>query len=134
MNFKVIIIACVLLLIGGVCFMLFSKKKNPKELELTYKISAGIPFKWEFEIEDDSVVSFDRKYVVRNDNKGGIVGAHVYTNYVFKGLKEGDTTITFKVVSITGEYDEQVKEEHKVKVDKNLHITLLNGELGDVYG
>ena len=105
------------------------KKSNPKELELTYEINAGIPFKWVYEIEDKDVVEFVKSYVVRDDNKGGKVGASVYTNYVFKGLKEGETTITFKVVSITGEREDANHEVHRVKVDKDLNISLIDEQL-----
>ncbi len=98
---------------------------SSKQLELTYEINAGIPFKWVYEIEDESIVQFVRSYVVKDENTGGKVGASVYTNYVFKGLKEGTTTITFKIVSITGEMEDSNIEVHKVKVDKDLNISLV---------
>ena len=124
---KIVIIVLAFLIVFLVALKLVipSVKDNPKELELTYKISAGIPFKWEYEIEDESIVGFVKSYVVRDDNKGGKVGASVYTDYVFKGLKEGTTTITFRTVSITGEYPDSNIEKNIVRVDKNLNVTLV---------
>ncbi len=121
-----IIIGIILVLTIAVYFLIPKKTKSTKEIELTYDISAGIPFKWVYEIEDESIVEFVKSYVIKDDNKGGKVGAKVYTNYVFKGLKEGETTITFKIVSITGEYEDTSHEVHKVIVDKDLNITLID--------
>lgn len=117
----VVAILCVLFLV--IKFFVLDKK-NPNELELTYKISAGIPFRWEYEIEDESVVSFVKSYVVKDENKGGIVGAPIYTNYVFKGLKKGETTISFKFVNFTNGKVDRV-EKHKVKVLENGNISLV---------
>ena len=131
MNIKVIIITIVVIILLAIVLKLLPQnitnlihKKDPKQLELTYEINAGIPFKWEYEIEDETIVEFVKSYVIRDDNKGGKVGASVYTNYVFKGLKEGTTTITFKCVSITGEHENTKEIHHKVKVDKDLNISL----------
>lgn len=97
-----------------------------QKLELTYKINSGIPFKWVYEIEDPEIVGFEKSYVSKDENVGEIVGVPIYTNYVFKGLKEGTTTIIFKMVNATGEFDNVVKQENnKVKVDSNNNITLV---------
>ena len=56
MNKIVIVISIIIVFSIILYFWLIPKKKNSKELELTYKISAGIPFKWEFEIEDLSLL------------------------------------------------------------------------------
>lgn len=125
MNKNIIIVGLLFLLIILVVIVVrlwFNKENNSKELELTYEINAGIPFKWIYEIEDKSVVEFVKKYVVRDDNKGAKVGASVYTNYVFKGLKEGKTSITFKMVNITGEHNDVKEEKNIVYVDKDLNI------------
>ena len=126
---KYILIGIIVLLIV-LCFWFFvlkgnDKDNNSKVLELTYEINAGIPFKWEYEIEDESIVKFVKSYVVKDENTGAKAGASVYTNYVFEGLKEGTTTITFKTVSITGEYPDSNIEKNIVKVDKDLNISLV---------
>lgn len=123
---KYFYVLIVIILVVSLFFVVKGLKKNDsKELELTYEINAGIPFKWVYEIEDESIVEFVKSYVVKDENTNGKVGASVYTNYVFKGLKEGETTITFKIVSITGEYEDVETEVNKVKVDKDLNIYLI---------
>ncbi len=104
---------------------IIKKNNNPNELELTYEINAGIPFKWQYVIEDESIIEFVRSYVIRDDNKGGLVGASVYTNYVFRGLKEGTTTITFQYVNFTDDNRVHGERKHIVKVDDALHVSLV---------
>lgn len=125
--YKIVLVILGVLMISFVAWRVTLPKvsDNPKELELTYEINAGIPFRWDYEIEDESIVSFVKSYVVKDENTGGKVGAPVYTNYVFKGLKEGTTTITFKTVSITGERPDKKEKPHVVKVDKDLNISLV---------
>ena len=118
-----IIIISIIILSFIVIKFIDTKKTNPKELELTYKINAGIPFKWEYEIEDENTVEFVKSYILKDENtKKALTGAPVYTNYVFKGLKKGTTTITFKLVNFT---DNTVHEERKhiINVDENLNIS-----------
>ena len=124
----IIVLLIVLLIVLCLWFFVLKgndKDNNSKVLELTYEINAGIPFKWEYEIEDESIVKFVKSYVVKDENTGAKTGASVYTNYVFEGLKEGTTTITFKTVSITSEYPDSNIEKNIVKVDKDLNISLV---------
>ena len=104
------------------------EENNPKELVLTYKMNAGIPFKRIYEIEDESIVEFVRSYVKKDENTGAIVGAPIYTSYIFKGLKEGETIITFKVVSITDDNDIMSEDTNKIQVDKDGNISLINNQ------
>ena len=128
MNVRLLI--CILIVVIMCLLLLFinngsnGKKSNTsKQLELTYKTNAGVPFNWEYEIEDDKIVKFVRSYVVKDENKGGIVGAPVYTNYVFKGLKKGRTTITFKYVNFVDGKVANV-EKNIIVVDDNNNISL----------
>ena len=89
-------------------------------------MSAGIPFKRVIEIEDESIVELVKNYVSKDENTGGKVGAPVYMTYVFKGLKEGTTTIIYKVVSISEDSDVMSEEKSIVNVDKEGNITLVN--------
>lgn len=104
--------------------LIIINNKKPKNLELTYKINAGIPFKWEYSIEDETVVKLKKSYITKNDNKGAKVGAPIYTKYIFEGLKEGKTTITFKYINITNELPPK-EEKYFIKVDKNKNVELL---------
>ena len=126
MAFKLLIIFGILVVIGGVIILILGivTKSNKKDFELTYKISAGIPFRWEVDIADKSIVQFVNSYVVRNENVGGMVGAPIYTNYVFRGLRPGKTDIIFKFVNFTNN-EVSREERYTVLVDNNLKINLL---------
>ena len=95
-----------------------------KELELTYKTDGGVPYKWEYKIEDESIVEFVETKDVTSEEDKKLDGGPVYINYIFKGLKEGTTTITFKYVNIT---DNSIEKEDivTVKVDKYKNISLV---------
>ena len=95
-----------------------------KELELTYKTNGGVPYKWEYKIEDESIVEFVKTKNVTSESDKELTGGPVYINYIFKGLKEGKTTIIFKYINIT---DNSIEKEEKVevKVDKYKNISLI---------
>lgn len=137
MKFKIILFIVIVIISGISIFIV--RKNNKKDVkpnisnineekkervELVYKINAGIPFKWVYEIEDESIVKFDESYQIKNDNIDGRSGGAIETKYVFKGIKEGTTTITFKYVSIDGD---KIYEEYKhvVKVDNDNNATLI---------
>ena len=94
-----------------------------KELELTYKTNSGVPYKWEYKIEDESIVEFVKTKDITSEEDKTLNGGPIYTNYIFKGLKQGKTTITFKYINITdGSIDKE--ETITVKVDENKNISL----------
>ena len=124
MKMKIGIGIVVIIIIAVLLIVLLPKKENSKEIEITKVISAGIPFRWEYEIKDKDIVEFVRSYVIKDENTGGKVGAKVHTNYVFKGLKEGNTDITFRVVSITNEYEPYDETIYHIIVDKDLNIRI----------
>ena len=95
-----------------------------KVLELTYKTNGGMPYKWEYKIEDETIVEFVETKDVTSEEDKKLDGGPVYINYIFKGLKEGKTVITFKYVNIT---DNSIEKEDKVtvKVDKYKNISLV---------
>ena len=98
-------------------------KAGHKELELTYKTNGGVPYIWEYKIEDESIVEFVKIKDITPEEYKELDGGPVYINYIFKGLKKGKTTITFKYVNTI---DGSVKQEDKltVKVDKYKNISL----------
>ena len=120
-----IVVAVVLLLILVLIGIKYIAKEDTKKLEITKEINAGIPFKWEYTIEDSSIVKCSKVYVLKDENTNGKVGAPVYKNYVFKGLKEGKTTVIFKLVSITDEDYPSEEEKYNIRVDKDLNISLV---------
>lgn len=127
MNIKLLvgIIVIVLISIILVLFKFIIPKTDSSYLELTMEKNAGIPFKWVYDIKDKDIVEFVKSYVSKDENTGSIVGAPVYTNYVFKGLKKGVTTITFKLVNIDNETDVFKEQVNTVKVDENNNISLV---------
>ncbi|MBP3801816.1 MAG: protease inhibitor I42 family protein [Clostridia bacterium] len=98
--------------------------EGTKELELTYKTNGGVPYKWEYKIEDESIVQFVETKDITSEEDKKLAGGPVYINYIFKGIKEGETTITFKYVSII---DGSIEKEDKVsvKVDNHKNISLV---------
>lgn len=116
------LIISIIILFVTIFIIIYNKK--PRTLDITYKINAGIPFRWEYSIEDESIVKLKKSYVTKNENKGAIVGAPIHTKYIFEGLKEGETTITFKYVNVTKEMPNK-EEKYYVKVDKNKNVELL---------
>ena len=60
---KLIIIGIILLIIVGVILFFLLKDDSSKTLELTYETSKGIPYRWEYEIEDDSIVKLKKAFV-----------------------------------------------------------------------
>ncbi len=126
MNKKVIVILSIILLVVlSILIVVIHKTFNTsKKLELTYEINAGVPYKWEYEIEDPTIVKFYKKYELENENKNGLVGGKISTNYVFKGLRRGKTTITFKYIDIRTKKVEK-EEKLNIRVDKFRNISLV---------
>ena len=130
---KGIIILVVLILIVGIVYLVYRYKnkthqiiKNPYEIELTLEKTAGIPFTYDYEIEDPEILKLDRNYVLKDENKNGLVGGHIYVNYVFKGLKEGKTKVRFKRTYIDDKNDVDILGEYTIIVDKDLKPALEN--------
>lgn len=101
-----------------------SSTTESKLLELTYKTNGGVPYKWEYNIDDETIVQFVETKDITSKKDKELTGGPVYINYIFKGLKEGTTTINFKYVNIV---DGSIEKEDKitVKVDKNKNISLI---------
>ena len=100
-------------------------KKN--QIEITYIINAGIPFKWECKVKDESIIKYIDKYVSKDENTNAQTGAPVHINYIFEGLKEGKTIITFQYVNFAD--NEVWEEEHYIAtVNKNKKIEIQKKE------
>ncbi len=120
-----IIIVIVLLIILLIIKNVYFKKNNSKQLELTYKSNGGVPFKWEYEIIDKDIVEFVKSYKIKDKNYKNMVGAPIKTNYVFRGLKEGETSVIFRYINFTN--GKIGKEEiNKIIVDSNNNISLID--------
>ena len=122
-RFYLLILITVLVIALVVISVVFKKeeKNDDKTLKIAVQTNGGVPYKWEYEIEDESIIKYVKTKEIENDNKDGKVGAKVVLEFHFKGLKKGSTTIKLKYVSIT---DNTVAEEnvYKATVDKDLKI------------
>ena len=126
MNKKVIIglITGVIIIALAIVLLFVFKKNDPVNVELFYKTNGGVPYKWEYTIEDPSIVKLESSYVVEDQNNDGMVGAPIKTKYIFRGLKSGTTSVTFKYVSVVdGSVDKE--EKNTLKVDKDLNVSLV---------
>lgn len=126
MKKKIILILSLILIIvlTGTTILISKTFNTSKKLELTYNTNAGVPYKWEYEIEDPTIVKFYKKYEIENENKNELVGGKISTNYVFKGLRRGKTTITFKYIDIRTNKVEK-EEKLNIRVDKFRNISLV---------
>ena len=93
------------------------------QTEITYKKSAGIPFRWECKIKDEDIVKYVENYVLKDENVGALCGAPIYINYVFEGLKEGKTIITFQYYNFADNYIDY-EEKYDAVVDSNLKLII----------
>jgi hypothetical protein len=121
---RIIVLGCLFLVGVGIGFAVgLLSDEGSKELELTYSTNGGVPYEWEYEIADESIVKFVKNKNINKETEL-VEGGRVDINYVFKGLKEGKTTITFKYVNIIdGTIDKE--EKNTVRVDKNKNISLV---------
>lgn len=104
------------------------KKKKSNNLEIKYDINAGIPFRWEYEIEDNTICEFVESKSVGEKTKEPICGGNVETTYIFKGLKPGKTNIVFKLVNFADNY--LVEENiYSIEVNKDNNVILLSKDI-----
>lgn len=132
MNKKVIvaIVIVLIIIIGIVIFLLINNgndnvEEDTKKVEVTIKITAGIPFKWVYEIEDENIIKYVKNYTLKDENVGGITGAPIYVNYVFEGINPGTTKVIFKYVSLENENDAIETKKFIMKVDEQKNISLV---------
>ena len=127
MNIKILF---VIIIIGTVIIIARTKQLNnslSKTIKISYETNYSLPFRYEYEIKDEDIVELVKKYTTDDTNGEIIDGAPVTTHYVFKGLKEGETTITFKSVSV--ENGSITWEEKKyIKVDKENNISIIKNK------
>ena len=119
----IIALVAVIALFAIAWFIMNNKNstESDKELSLVYSSNGGVPYTWEYEIDDETVLTKSNEYIVKDENRDGRVGAPVYTKYVFKGLKAGETKLSFKYKSfVTGEVAKS--EVFNVTVNKDLSI------------
>lgn len=116
MKKKILIIIISLLIIF---FILLATTKKGGSIIL--KTNGGVPYNWQYTIENPKIVKFKAKKV-KSKNKN-LVGGEVIETYVFKGMKKGTTTITFNYKNTSTNRIEQTKK-YTVTVDNNLNLKI----------
>ena len=96
-------------------------KKKDSFHEIVLMTNGGVPYKWEYEIKNKSIVSFDHMNSV-NQNPGA-EGGRVEEHYYFKALKSGSTTIKFTYRDFR-DGTIQKEKEYNVVVDNELNMTI----------
>lgn len=119
------IIGCIVLVLIAIILVIGIFFKNRDTVDIKLMTNGGVPYEWEYKIEDESVVKLKNQY--SKDLDPELDGGRVELHYVFEALKEGKTMIVFKYKSVTGEDDTMSEEKYLVNVDKDLNITIDNG-------
>lgn len=109
----------VIVSVTGMIFALNHHEHRIVEIRLT--INGGVPYKWEYVIEDDTIIKCKE---VRTESKDSNTdGGMIYQYYDFEGLKEGTTIILFEYRDIleqsvkeTKKYNVLVDEHRKIKI------------------
>ena len=98
-----------------------------KLLEIKYENSSGIPFRWEYEIENKEICEFVKFKKQGEKTKRPICGGSIEKTYYFKGIKEGTTKIIFKHINFADNYLSEINE-YTIEVDSKLNISILSKE------
>ena len=79
---------------------------------------------WNYDIDDNKVIEFVRKYQTEKSVQNNIKNIEKTERYIFKGNKNGETTIKLQCINKdTGEVIEE--KVYKIKVDKNLKPVII---------
>ncbi len=117
-----IISICLIVVIALIVINPFGEKN--KNIEITVNTNGGVPYKWVYEIEDESIVQYVKNYVVEENTDKNVEGGRVQINYVFKGVKPGNTKVKLKYVSIVdGSVDKE--ESYNLKVDRRNNVSMV---------
>ena len=97
--------------------------KNNKNLDnkIIVSTNGGVPFVWEYEIEDKTIVKVDK--TESKELSPGVAGGKVEKYYYFKGIKKGKTTVTFKYNDIRDNSTSETKI-YEIIVDDNLNTKI----------
>ena len=122
MNKKVLIgCICSYVFVAAAIVFYFIFVVGKPEVDFSFKTYGKDPYTWVYTIDDESVLKCKDKTI--KQKKGNITGGVIKTHYVFKGLKEGTTTLKFEYRNIVDNSVDETKV-YKVIVDKDLKIKL----------
>ena len=121
MKRKIIFSLIAIVLVSTLTILCFVFRKDSKIFEIKQVTNGGVPYTWEYTIEDNSIISYVE--TVTEEKDVDLDGGIVYKYFKFKTMSTGETTITFNYVSSN---DDSISESIKyiIKVDKNLNATI----------
>lgn len=96
--------------------------KSKKTAEIIIDTPGGIPYNWEYKIENTNIVKFSGSEEESN-NDSNMMGSGTKTHYLFEGVKQGTTTITFSLKSFLSDEVAETKT-YQVVVNKDLSVTI----------
>lgn len=106
------------------CTIVFLYKPVIKKYEMiTLNSNEGVPYTWEFAIEDETIArikDITSKKISSNETTGG----EKEVSYTFEGLKKGSTVVIFRYTNFTNNFVEKTKK-YKITVDKNKNIDII---------
>lgn len=125
MKKKVLIIISIVILLIFILLLLNLKKfnsnikKTDSSNTIVVTMNSGVPYSWEYNLSDESIVSINKTSKVLSDNDGGPI--EVYFNVIPK--KEGTTFLTLNYTSIL---DNEIIEtkKHKIEINKDLEVKI----------
>jgi predicted secreted protein len=95
----------------------------PGSVKITLETNGGVPYKWSYEIDDDSVIEYVG--VESKDLDPGMDGGAVEETYSFKALKTGETDVVFEYKDITEDGGDAIETKvYHVTVDDKLDISV----------
>lgn len=112
-----LVIAIVIIVVIGAIVIL--NKANSDNQTITVTTNGGVPYSWEYDLSDNTVISIEQSSKSLNKNEGGTI--NVYFKVIPK--KEGSTTLTLNYKNIQDKTIEETKK-YDITVNKDLKVTI----------
>lgn len=124
---RIAMLAAVVLGIVAIVVVIMSiikmSQTAPGSVKITLETNGGVPYKWSYEIDDDSVIEYVG--VESKDLDPGMDGGAVEETYSFKALKTGETDVVFEYKDITEDGGDVMETKvYHVTVDDKLDISV----------
>lgn len=113
----------VIVLLVGVLLVTGCGKKENEVYKYSLDANPTTGYTWEYVMDKEGIVEVTKNEYVASNTDEDIAGASGKQEYEFKGLKEGDVTITFSYLRTWEENSAEKTEELKLHVDKDLNIS-----------
>ncbi len=127
-NYIIFVLILVVIISVLLILKLYIKNKMvPNTLrtnnEIVLKTNGGVPYTWEYSIDDESIIQLKEKRIEGEKDKK-IAGGVILEHYVFKSIKPGITTIKFTYRNFTNKSIANTKK-YKVVVNEKLELDII---------